>query len=377
MQNNDSQRDEIDLVEVLLVFWRERKVIYISVVIFVMLGVLKTCSTPDEYTSEVKLMPESNVQNNMGGFARQFGISLPNNTEQGIPSRYYPDITKSLPFIIPLMQFEVIISGTDEKITLYEYILEYKSQRSFIQKSTDKVKKYTIFLPFTILDWITGSNSASKDEPSFSLDMEDDGQEDKNNQNNVLSLTKSEWSVVRELQNSTGLDIDRESGIITISSSMPNPVIAAMVADKVTSLLAKYIKEYKTEKAKVDFLFVENRFEEAKADFNIAQERLARFRDENRGQLTQTARIEEQRLQSQYDLSFNVYNVLAGRLEEARINLQQETPVINIIEPASVPTQISSPKRNFILILYFVLGIFFGFIFIFLRILWKKIRRQL
>ena len=123
--------------------------------------------------------------------------------------------------------------------------------------------------------------------------------------------------------------------------------------------------------------FIEERHREARIAFEEAQRDLARFNDENRGQLTAMARTEEQMLQSRYNLTFNLYNTMAERLEQARIKLQEETPVVNILEPAAVPDRRSEPKRAQILIIYTMLGGLLGTGLIFGLNMWTAIRNRL
>ncbi len=68
------------------------------------------------------------------------------------------------------------------------------------------------------------------------------------------------------------------------------------------------------------------------------------------------AKTEEERLTSQYNLIYAVYSDLAKQLEQAKIQVKQDTPVFTIIEPVSVPTKKSKPNRPMILIIWLFLG---------------------
>ena len=145
---------------------------------------------------------------------------------------------------------------------------------------------------------------------------------------------------------------------------MPDPVLAAELTGKVTASLIDYIKDYRTQKARQDMEYTRERYKEARAQFKKAQERLARFRDEHSGQLTQMARTQEELLQSEYDVAFNVYNNLAERLEQERFEVQKETPVVKVLEPATIPQSPSSPSGMLILIISVFLGFFIGILII-------------
>ena len=64
---------------------------------------------------------------------------------------------------------------------------------------------------------------------------------------------------------------------------------------------------------------------------------------------------EIQELQSQYDLTFNLYNSLSQRQEQAKLNLQEETPVISVLQPVSVPLE-DNTSGYFILVVFGIVG---------------------
>ncbi len=77
--------------------------------------------------------------------------------------------------------------------------------------------------------------------------------------------------------------------------------------------------------------------------------------------------VVEQRLQSEYELAFTLYNTLARRLQEAKIQVQEETPVFRVHEPAIVPSRPAEPDALRILGGAIFVGLFLGVAFIYLR----------
>ncbi|TCO07870.1 GNVR domain-containing protein [Natronoflexus pectinivorans] len=355
--------DEIDLVALGLHIWNGRMLIIKTVAVFVVLGLVIALTSPEEYTSRVKLIPETGKRTglgSLGGLASQFGLgNISAATETGsIPTEYYPEIVHSLPFLKSLMNYETYIPEVGERMTLFEYYSEPGggSVLSYI-------KAYTIGLPRTIIGWIRGAGKDAE------LSAVDSG-------SHVTRLSEDEWEVLERLKDNISLEINRE-GIISITVKSGDPVLAADMADKVTSLLSEYILEYKTDKAREDLEFVEARHIEAGARFEKAQEQLARFRDASRGQMTAMAQTEEQRLQSEYDLAFNVYNTLARQLEESRLKLQEETPVVKVLEPAVVPKERSAPRRGMIMVVSVFLGGFIGLGILFGSMVWVNLRKKM
>ncbi len=341
--------DEIDLLELAKTIWDGRRTIIYSVVAFLALGLFVAFGSSEEYTSEVKLMPEVRQEGSLGrlgGLARQFGVAGQAQTAEGIPASLYPDVTRSLPLMMLLMEHEVYVAQYDTTASLFVYLTEMNRP-----SPVDVAKRYSINLPFTILGQIRGWFTTEDDEPTREVLLEDPSPVAQ-----IVRLNRMQWDVIGTLRNRIETSYNERSGTIEVSVEMPDPEIAAEVAHQVVLFLTDYIKAYRTGKSSDNVAFIEGRYEESRQRFEEAQERLARFRDENRGQLTELARTREQRLQSEYDLTFNLYNAMAERLEEARITLQEETPVVNVIEPAAVPDRRSSPRRGFILVVSGMLG---------------------
>ena len=87
---------------------------------------------------------------------------------------------------------------------------------------------------------------------------------------------------------------------------------------------------------------------------------MANFRDQNRFLALQTAKIEEQRLQADYILAQNLFNNLSQQYEQAKIRVEEETPVFKTLEPTTIPLKRSEPKRTLIVIGFGVIGLIIG-----------------
>ncbi len=360
--NNEVEKDEIDLIGLFLLILEDRKYIFYTLAVFISIGLIVAFTGKEEYKSQVKLLSEGGQQGININLAQQFGLGgfSSNPQQDAIATRFYPDIVESLPFMISLMDHEIYSSRLNENLTIYEYFNDHYPDDRFSSKFKSSIRKYTVRLPFTIAGWLRKSSSEG-----------DDYEQVKNEQfentevRNILSLTSRELKVISSLRQR--IDVKLDNGIIIIYVKMPEASLAGDVADNVMISLVNFVKSYRTEKSRRDVEFIENRFGEARKRFELAQHNLAQFRDSNRGQLTQMARMQEQSLQSEYDFSFNIYNTLARRLEEAQLNLQEETPVVQILEPAVIPNSISEPRREFILTVSIFLGIIMGLIVIFIR----------
>ena len=366
--NNTTSSDDIDLIEVIRCIWDGRWLIVKVTSIFIVLGLVIALTSQNQYKAEARLLPE--VRDTQAGGAsallRQFGgldlFSLPGSGGDAIRPDLYPDVLKSTPFFVDLMRqnLKVRNDGNVDEIDVLTYLTESSGGFSL----TGIIKKYTIGLPGTIIGWFRSDDKEeqSSSEPQIFTD--------------ISHLNQKQFAALKNLRSNINASMDQRTGVITISAEFSDPFISAQIADFSVKYLTDYITEYRIEKAQKDLQFVIERHAEKEREFLQAQETLAQFRDANRNIVTAAARTEEQRFQDQYNLAFNVYNSLAQQLEQARIKVQEETPVIKILEPVQVPNERSKPSRSLIMVISVFLGGFLGLGVLFGKIIWVNIKQQ-
>ena len=156
------------------------------------------------------------------------------------------------------------------------------------------------------------------------------------------------------------ISLDDKRGYITLTANMPEPVAAAQLAQAAFDILQKYITKFKIEKVQSDLDFVQERYDEAKRNFDEVQARRAKLRDANMNTTRYSALAELEKLDAEYALRQGVYNSLAQRVEQAKINVKETTPVLTIINPVTIPRQKSKPRRAMILFAFTFLGVVAG-----------------
>lgn len=168
--------------------------------------------------------------------------------------------------------------------------------------------------------------------------------------------------MVKQIQQRVVTAFDRKTGIITINTKMPDPVVAATVARLSVEYLKEYVTNYRTDKARKQLAFLQKQVNEAKARYQSSEAALASYRDRNGFLVMNSAKITEQRLQSEFMLAQNVYNGLVQQYEQAKIRVEEETPVFQMLEPAKIPLKRSEPKRIAIFIVFTFIGIILSLI---------------
>ncbi len=361
-----STTDEIDLIEIIRHIWNGRFLIVKVTLAFMVLGLIIAFTSTEQFKSEARLLPE--IKDTRGGASallRQFGglggLNLPGQEgADAIRPELYPDVLKSTPFFVHLMEQPVTLQQGSERteITVFNYLDEHMGG-GFLSF----VEKYTIGLPGTIMKAIRGSQTEESTPPVLAGE--------------IPHMTQAQFEATKTLRDRISAGIDQRSGVISISAEFPDRRVAAQIAQYSVEYLTDYITEYRIQKAQKDLEFIKERHNERKQEFHQAQINLAHFRDANRNIVSAAVQTEEQRLQDQYNLAFNVYNGLAQQLEQARIKVQEETPVIKVLEPVSVPVERSKPRRGMVMVVTVFLGVIVGLGWVFGRIVLGGITKRL
>jgi uncharacterized protein involved in exopolysaccharide biosynthesis len=348
--------DEIDLLELAKTIWNKRMFILKIVGIGAFLGVIVALLSPKEYKSTSTLMPEYSTESEGGasGLLRQYGGLLGvsggsyNSNSNAIRVDLYPNIVQSTNFQIQLMQQPFYFSDLDTTATLFEYYTELNSAGVL-----GFVAEYTIGLPGKILGAILPKKELMTSVPGAT------------EESLVLNLSKEEFEVVETLRGKISASLDEKSGIVSVTVTLPDNVAAAAVTEYTIRELTEYLTEYRTEKVLRDLTFVEEQLATAEVRFEAAQLALAEFRDSNQGNLSARAQTDEQRLNSEYQIAFNLYNSLTQQYEEAKLKVQETTPVFKTLEPVQVPINDETSGAMILIVFIMLSGIgSIGWIFI-------------
>jgi uncharacterized protein involved in exopolysaccharide biosynthesis len=247
-----------------------------------------------------------------------------------------------------LMQQPFYFSDLDTTATLFEYYTELNSAGVL-----GFVAEYTIGLPGKILGAILPKKELMTSVPGAT------------EESLVLNLSKEEFEVVETLRGKISASLDEKSGIVSVTVTLPDNVAAAAVTEYTIRELTEYLTEYRTEKVLRDLTFVEEQLATAEVRFEAAQLALAEFRDSNQGNLSARAQTDEQRLNSEYQIAFNLYNSLTQQYEEAKLKVQETTPVFKTLEPVQVPINDETSGAMILIIFIMLSGIgSIGWIFI-------------
>ena len=344
--NDGSQREEVNLLSIILHLWSEKNTILKVVSVFFIFGLFLAFGMKKEYTSECTfILEDKDGGSRVSGILAQFGGIAGLNfggvkSEGMISPELYQRVVHSTPFLINIMNDTINVQKFDTALVISDYLTKWEKP-----SLVGYVKLFTIGLPGVILKNIRSPKPAL---PNQQYGSSVEGK--------VLRLSEEKEDLMEGLKSRVSVVLEKETGILRLAAKMPDPVASAEFALLVYTDLTEYLIKYKIDKAEVDFNFINERTKEARRRYESSQEKLAGFRDKNKNVTSAYFMTEEERLNSEYQLAFNVFNGLSQQLEEARIRVQEAMPIFKIINPIKIPLRKSSPKRSFILISMIFIG---------------------
>ena len=331
---------EIDLMDLLRKVVSIRKKIYKAAGIGLIIGVIVAISIPKQYTVEVTLSPEmgSAKGGGLSGLAASFlgsDVTMGDGSD-ALNASLSADIVSSTPFLLELSTMKIPVLK-NEMMTLNAYLDEESSPWW----------SYVIGLPGMAIGGVKSLFISEEDE-FMSSDKASHG---------TIELSKKESVKIETLKRKIAASVDKKTAMTTVAVTFQNPKVAAIVADSVVGKLQEYIIDYRTTKAKEDCVYLERLFKERQQEYYVAQKKYADYLDSHDNIILQSARAEQERLQNDMSLAYQVYSQVASQLQVARAKVQEEKPVFAVVEPAVVPLNPSGTSKKIYVLAFIFLSV--------------------
>jgi uncharacterized protein involved in exopolysaccharide biosynthesis len=331
---NTNKEDEIDLIALLKTVFIARRFVVKTTILFAVLGVISALISPIKYTASTTFVPqlsEGPTNSSLGGLASLAGINLSaimGSQPQEMPPSLYPKIAESIPYRLALLEAKVGLND----ISFRSYILDEIGGAVILPL----LKKYTIGLPALLLNKQTDTNKT--------LD------------NTLFQITEEDKDLFEFLAQVVSIEWDDQEGLVSISVELPDRMVAAQLAQAATNLLQNNIISFKSQSARNNLDFIERQFESKRQEFEEIQDSIAIFKDQNLNITSTLYQNQLTRLESKFTVTSSVFQELAGQVEQAKIQVNKDTPIFTVIEPVSVPSERSKPKRTLMVIIWTFLG---------------------
>ena len=329
--------DEIDLIELLKKVYLEKKFILKTSILAALFGIVYALFQPNEFTSSTTFIPQlsSGVKaggSSLSGLASLAGINIGSmDSSSEFPPTLYPQVVNGIPFQLDLLSSQIKVGN--ETSNVKNYFLEKSSFNIF-----STIKKYTIGLPALIL-------SSFKDQQVSSVEFD------------IYSVTEDDKKLFEMLGESLSLSINEKEGFITISYTDSNKNIAAQITQTAQNLLQEKIIEFKNRSSKEMLDFALKQYSEKKESYEKLQDERAIFVDKNINISSSLFQNKLSRIESEVNISESIVQQLASQVEQAKLQVNKDTPVFTTIKPVTIPFERSAPKRFLIVIVFGFLGI--------------------
>ena len=330
---NTVEESSIDWKELCTKAWLHRKFIIVTTVIFMVLGLISALTMKRTYVSTVTLVPElgRSSTSSISSITSMLGLGnmSMSNTADAYNLMVYPEVVASTPFVTKMFDMKVVDPKRNIDTTLMGYLTR---------------KQFSIG---TVIGYVT--------KPIFSLFSSKEEEEDKDKGLNLFQLTKEQYKVVKYLNKTIQVEVDKKTGETTIQVTMDNPVVAATVADTVCKFLREFITEYRTQKARENLESYTKIAEESHQRYLKASRAYAYYQDNNRGLILNAVISEGNRLSTELNIASQIYSQMKVQAEMARGKVIEERPVFAVIQPASVPLRPQNSRAK-VLIIWTFLG---------------------
>ena len=320
IESPENDEIEIDWMEYLRKLIAARKALLWSVIIGAVLGVVIALSIPKEYTVAVTLSPEMGDESkSAGGLASLASSFLGGSTVSGgsdaLNVSLSSDIVASTPFVLGL--FDVRVQTIDNSLdtTFVAYLDEQKSPWW----------SYILSSPGMAVGWVK------------SLFADDANSISEGRTLAPFRLSKEEAEKVMLIKDIVTANVNQKTGIATVSVTLQDPLVAAIVADSVVQKLQTYFINYRIDKAKDQCVSLSKMCESSRDEYYALQKKLAVFLDANKNIALQSVEIEKTRLENEVNLAYQIYSQVATQLQMTQTKMQEAKPAFAILEPPTVP----------------------------------------
>ena len=209
-KDNSSTKEEIDLRELFLFFWKNKMAIIAVTSLFAVSSIISALNTPNEYRATVSLAPNesdnsgisNSIANSLGGLSSIAGINF------GSPT-------------------------TNEKTVAMERMTSWGFMESFINE-------YQIEAALAATGWDQARNQFRIDDDFYDLKKNEWKKDKKGN-----SYQPSSWASYESLLSRVSISEDLDTGIIYFSIDYYSPILAAEWTVKFIDFVNENMKQRK------------------------------------------------------------------------------------------------------------------------------------
>lgn len=241
----------------------------------------------------------------------------------------YPLVINSFDFQRDLMYSEFHFYGSDNKTTLYDFILDQHPR---------------VFRFF------------SKNKPQVPTMIDES--------NRYYCFTEEEKICSDYIQKHVSFSYSLKNGVSIISFRTTDQIAVAEITYRIVELLQSYLEAMRADYAEGYFRIAQSQITQSSAAFRNASLALARYKDSHHELLTNKYDVNKERLDFNYLIANSQFQKSSIEYINAYVDLMEDLPLVFTISSPFIPTSKSRVDLSTLLILSFVAGITVGSLFI-------------
>lgn len=331
-QNNDT-----DIISICILLWNKKKLIIRNCAIAFVLAVVVAFSIPKEYTSEISVAPELYVSESglgsLTAMAQMVGVDMGESlAKEAIYPDLYPEIVSSTPFLVDLLSLQVETKDGEIKTDMYDYLMHHQKE-----------------------PWWSMLVKGAKD----LFKGKSEGEDVDIREANSMQFTREQILLLESFASMLDVKMSKTTSLMTVSATMQDPLVAAIVAQAIAEKLQLYVDKYHTAKERENVAYLENLYKESMEKYKAVQKEYISYTDSHLNPLLASVKVKQSDLENEMQLAYSISTQVFQQLETANARLQEKKPIMIVVQPATVPFKASSPKKLLMVFIY----VFFAFFF--------------
>ena len=324
----------IDIGAIIKMIWA-KKMLFVKILpaVFI-LSCFYILSIPRYYTADTKMAPEMDNPlsgGTLGDIASTLGFNFGEmQTSDAITPLLYPNLMEDNKFVTDLFKINVESQDGNIKCNYYEYLKRYQKYPWW-----NKIKSFVsnLFTPEENKDAKRGGTGFDP-----------------------YRLSRNDDNIAGAIRNKIKLNVDKKTGVISISTESQDPLISKTLADSVRNKLQDFITEYRTNKARTDLEYYRKLRDEAKLNYEKARRLYGSYADANSEVVLESYRAKQNDLENDMQLKYNNYTAMVTQYQAAKAKVQERTPAFTMLKGANVPIRPAGPKRMFFVVAMLLLA---------------------
>ena len=379
-KQNSIEEDEIDLMDLIKVIWKNKKIIIGTTLIITILAIVFSLNQKSIYKSELTFTEQNSSSS--GGLA-SLASSIPFASLAGMSSG-----NDGLNLLV-IMESRGFRKGIVKKLNLFDYYIEKNEIDLSELEEENKPDEYDIVV------WLKNLVTIAKDEKTgvYTVDIEMDDpematkianiyfyeMEEYLKEKNMTASKKNKKFIGEQLRVVEKKLKEQEENLKAIEEKY-NTVSILDEAKAVTEILASLKKNILELNAKLkvasEFAGMQNiEVKKLQKEIEVYKEQIKALEEGGENvpvnlialKNIPNIKIKMTRLQREVEATVSVYKMLLQQYETAKIDEVKESNSINILDEAIVPEIPIKPNKKLNVIIGFVLGGFLGIFIAFFK----------